>query len=456
MEIEGQKFNLYDTAGVRESGDFIENIGIIDGVTGEDHTNPVEMSGTITVLGRALDKVAIEIPEDETLQFRGNIDAGYLAEEIEVVYELVEQTAADDEQSDLYNIVLKSTQNITFENEYTGTVVTDTKRFINRLNSADFTFVLTTDDDMDYEIIASNPEIKINPVNNLKDRYEFHFNGKDEGVVDTASEIILGQVKVSGYGTYSFTIDDKAVDEAGDKTTYVHTTEAADSIVETFIPNGNIDAGEGKLVIGSGITGAYIAVPTRDLLINVDFPNAIVDRVIAYNDMTVTVSGGDLTEAIAINLGNDAEKTIIANNDNKKEAYYEAKFVDGAYVVTLTNILTVNNSYNVTVEGAGYRTARYTVTMTENKVLNFWNNVKDNEIEVEEGKESSAKNVTFLAGDIVKDSVINIYDLSAVVSYFGEVDLSETKNAAYAKYDLNRDGKIDSKDVAYVLVSWGK
>ena len=24
----------------------------------------------------------------------------------------------------------------------------------------------------------------------------------------------------------------------------------------------------------------------------------------------------------------------------------------------------------------------------------------------------------------------------------------------YAKYDLNRDGIIDSKDVAYVLVSW--
>ena len=25
----------------------------------------------------------------------------------------------------------------------------------------------------------------------------------------------------------------------------------------------------------------------------------------------------------------------------------------------------------------------------------------------------------------------------------------------FAKYDLDRDGKIDAKDVAYVLVSWG-
>ena len=92
----------------------------------------------------------------------------------------------------------------------------------------------------------------------------------------------------------------------------------------------------------------------------------------------------------------------------------------------------------------------------ESKVLNFWNNVKDNAVEVEEDKETSKKNVTFLAGDIVKDAIINIYDLSAVVSYFGEIDLDENNNKTYAKYDLNRDGKIDSKDVAYVLVSWGK
>ena len=59
------------------------------------------------------------------------------------------------------------------------------------------------------------------------------------------------------------------------------------------------------------------------------------------------------------------------------------------------------------------------------------------------------------AGDIVKDGQINIYDLSAVVSYFGTDNLVEN-HKEYAKYDLNRDGVIDSKDVAYVLVSWGK
>ena len=94
--------------------------------------------------------------------------------------------------------------------------------------------------------------------------------------------------------------------------------------------------------------------------------------------------------------------------------------------------------------------------MTDAKTLNFWTNVKDIAEEVEVGEATSEKNVTFLAGDIVKDNIINVYDLSAVVSYFGTVGLSASNNGEYVMYDLNRDGKIDSRDVAYVLVSWNK
>ena len=131
----------------------------------------------------------------------------------------------------------------------------------------------------------------------------------------------------------------------------------------------------------------------------------------------------------------------------------ELLFANDAYVIERE--LTENTAYTVTVSGAGYRTARYTVNLTNDKTLNFWNNVADNAIEVELGNDAYKKDVTFLAGDIVKDGKINIYDLSAVVSYFGtnnEVDAE----SEYVKYDLNRDGKIDSKDVAYVLVSWGE
>ncbi|MBE6705057.1 MAG: hypothetical protein E7583_07320 [Ruminococcaceae bacterium] len=412
-----------------------DNLGNID-----VSENEVVFYGEINVVGSELNGVKITVPEGETLTLKGSIDDSYIADTITVKYvkKDIDDAGEDtDEQADLYDIVLEGN-----------------KSFINRLNSADLTFVLDADSKMSYEIIASNPEIKINPVNNSDNRYEFHFDGKDN-VTDTDKAIVIGQVKISGYGTYDFEIDAEAKDEADDKTNVVYATEAADSIVETFIPDGAAN-GMGELVITNKIDDAYIAVPTRDLTINVDFPNAVVDRVIAYNDMTVTVSGGDLAADVVIKLGNDAVETNIGGNDNKKVATYEAKFDDGAYVVTVKNILTVNNSYNVTVEGAGYRTARYTVTMTDDKTLNFWNNVKDNAVNVEEKKDSSAKNVTFLAGDIVKDAIINIYDLSAVVSYFGEIDLDENNNKTYAKYDLNRDGKIDSKDVAYVLVSWGK
>jgi len=126
---------------------------------------------------------------------------------------------------------------------------------------------------------------------------------------------------------------------------------------------------------------------------------------------------------------------------------------NNAVYVVEEDRLVLNESYTVTVSGAGYRTARYTVTMTDNKKLNFWNNVKDNKVEIEEGKVSSAVELNFLAGDIVADNNINIYDLSAVVSYFTQ---QATIANGYVKYDLNRDGKIDSKDVAYILVSWGK
>ena len=65
------------------------------------------------------------------------------------------------------------------------------------------------------------------------------------------------------------------------------------------------------------------------------------------------------------------------------------------------------------------------------------------------------KKSNFLAGDIIEDSIINEYDLSAVVSYFGESAPVTVANPFIAAYDINRDGKVDSKDVAIVLAGFG-
>ena len=305
---------------------------------------------------------------------------------------------------------------------------------INRLNTAELTFNLTAsnadDSTVTYEILPVD-KITVTPDNENTNRYMFNFNGKD-GVTDTANEITVGQVRFEGYTKNSATITFKT-DMA--KSFVTATTKDGENVVTYFDGNGTLTADT-----VNKIENVKFAVPTKKLTVNITFPNAIADQAADYQDMKVVISGGDLPENLAYDLGSD-----VANKLN----------ADGAYVLEVEGKLTENTAYTVTVSGAGYRTARYTVTMNENKTLNFWNNVKDTPAVVEEGKDASKKSVTFLAGDIVKDGKINIYDLSAVVSYFG-TNNTVSAESAYAKYDLNRDGKIDSKDVAYVLVSWGK
>ena len=227
----------------------------------------------------------------------------------------------------------------------------------------------------------------------------------------------LGTLTITGVGSGSFDISDIKM--------YKKSKEDSLAVEVVTVPAATMN---------------YNIEPAKaNLTVNVDFPNAINNNVTSYQDMSVNVKGVDFDETYS--LGNDAASVV--------------NFADSKYTLTIEDKLQKNTAYTVTVSGAGYRTTRYTVTMTDNKVLNFWNNVKDNAVNVEEGKDTSAKNVTFLAGDIVKDNTINIYDLSAVVSYFGTQTVTSAASD-YAKYDLNRDGKIDSKDVAYVLVSWGK
>ena len=353
------------------------------------------------------------------------------ADALEVEFEL----ASEAEGEKVYNINLKA----------------NAQGIINRLNSADLTFLFTqVEGNNEYEIIASNSEVAINPVDNSKVRYEFHYNGKDNVLTDTDTVITIGQVKFTGYGKFSFAVDANATTNAA------HSTTMQDNIVDTFVPGGIL--ADGTVVGDFDITDdtikdIVIAVPDRNLTITVDFPNAVKDQAIAYQDMKVVISGGDLAKDITIDLGNDAVETALDIFGKEDAKFAAAMDNNGSYVINVTDALTLNNAYTVTVSGAGYRTARYTVTMTDDKQLNFWNNVMDEAQVVEVGKDSSIAKVTFLAGDIVKDNNINIYDLSAVVSYFGSVSTTEN---GYAKYDLNRDGVIDSKDVAYVLVSWGE
>lgn len=324
-------------------------------------------------------------------------------------------------------------------NTYDLMLVAEDGRYINRLSSAELKFALTlTEGAVDYEIV---PAANINIVDLGENIYGFYFDGINEADA-TGQSLCVGSVVFTGYGSGTF-----ACVEYPDAK--VNTAEYSDNIVDTYIPTGD-GTDTGLLTFGEAIE-LNLQPETSALTINVNFPNAIENNPAAYQQMRATISGGTLTEPRVIAFGTDAAVT-----DPETETF---SFDPDTCTYTYTGAFVKNLTYNVTIEGEGYRTARYTVNLNEDKTLSFWNNVKDAAVAIEMGNDDSEANVTYLAGDIVMNNKIDIYDLSAVVSYFGEIDLNvegETYNEGYAKYDLNRDGKIDSKDVAMVLVSWGK
>ncbi|MBQ4087121.1 MAG: hypothetical protein IJC78_02600, partial [Clostridia bacterium] len=371
----------------------------IDVANNDDVVYTYKSEDMITSLGDAVPEgtVYVNYGRDNQQAYVINADGTIVtAEKVELVF--VKNT--DDPEAldnSVWDLVLRSADD----------------ELINRLNSADFTFSLTSTDDMDYEIVETNDEIEINNVNNLKDRYEFHFKNKDN-VADTATEITIGQVRFTGYGPFLFLVDDA-------DTNAVHATTLKDNIVASYAVNSLIVNSESENLDGDDVFGTVdttIEVPTKDLTVNIAFPNAVENKEIAYQDMKVVVSGDDLAP-VTVDLGSDAGQTDILGVNNRPDAMFTVSFRDGGYVVNFLDALTVNTSYDITVSGAGYRTARYTVRMTDNKTVNFWNNVKDADayMEVSDlGNKAPAK-LNYLAGDIVKDNKINTYDLSAVVSY---------------------------------------
>lgn len=338
----------------------------------------------------------------------------------------VELRPVDDEPSK-YDLYISAEDKGVIENFVSGEFTVDFTAKDTAGNDID-------DADFDYDIISASPEeTTISYINNDDGtrKYkvyldEFYKQNNLEGKTPSwtadpnAKEFKLGTMVINSTANGTVELKDIVMNK--------HNGSKENLVLEMPTENKAVDVAFDTLD------------PTHDLTVNVTFNNKITDQDWEYNDMKVVVSGGDLNADLVYDLGLNGEVELAG---------------DDTYTVLVPE-LTQGRTYNVAVVGEGYRTATYAVEMTEAKTLNFWNNVKDVAAEVEVGEATSEKNVTFLAGDIVKDNIINVYDLSAVVSYFGTVGLSASNNGEYVMYDLNRDGKIDSRDVAYVLVSWNK
>ena len=304
-------------------------------------------------------------------------------------------------------------------------VLVSADKKIYKLNAAQFKFALTKDassaDVITYEIA---PVEKMALIPQKDDVYELHFDGKDGVATDSGKEVKIGTVTFDGFGKFTF----------GATEGKVTATTEQNNLVTEFTTNGTT---KGTLKLGTHET-IELTVPQHTLTINIAMNHKVTDNVKAYQNMTVEISGGNLgTNTKKYELGTDGTPLV--------------KLANGVY--TIKEKLDENGLYTVTVKGAGYRTARYTVALTDDKIMNLWNNVMTAPTEVVVGTGETTQ-TNFLAGDIIRDNIINIYDLSAVVAYFGTNNLvSEHKD--YAKYDLNRDGKIDMMDISIVLTSWG-
>ena len=275
--------------------------------------------------------------------------------------------------------------------------------------------------------------------------YEFNFNPDATGTKLEIGKVTFTATEAEfGFGLVAY-----------DETT-ANTATLLNNIVYSYVPDGDMKV-DGKFNVTDSVIdgGVKIKEETTEVKVVIDFNNKITAGNEAdYNDMKVTLTGsnGDVYEGYV----GSAPATDVADDN----VFY---FENTAEKVEMTFNVKSGYRYTAVVKGEGYRTARYTTVVDDATTLKFWNNAMADEnnnpvlVPIEEYFESSKRDITFLAGDIALDNVIDKYDLAAVVSYFGYDENTEKVDMAdYVKYDLNRDGRIDADDISYVLVSWGK
>ncbi len=239
------------------------------------------------------------------------------------------------------------------------------------------------------------------------------------GETEFVNMLKIGQVKFIGQGTINFSVASGKVATTWQETNLGRYYENADAI----------DAGDNLLLEGATIKGGSVADITRDVVINVTYNHPLVTDKWNNEQITVTLK--------------DAYGEVIVSDDIS-DGY--AAFND----IRIGRI-------TVTLEAPGFRKFVYETTLDEDDddtvVLSFWNDVKKDNHKLSIEKDATAVAHNFVVGDIVMDYIVDKYDLAAVTSYYGMYNIKN--NAKYIKYDLNRDGDIDIRDVQYVLHTMG-
>lgn len=229
---------------------------------------------------------------------------------------------------------------------------------------------------------------------------------------------------------------------------------------ERYIYTETIEDNQVELAKVQNVDSEVFDIPEKKLALTfkVDFgKNVIVSEDADYIGMTIAIKG----------INSDKEYTAKVGKISDEDA------AAGVVGLTLTSAdtatalgsieLPANDRYEFEVSGVGYRTFRGNVLLDTPKTVNLWTyaetdyNADGEEVPFDkaviEGEDTIMKDVTFLVGDIYMDNIVDIYDISAVLSYYGKTGIQTGEK--YVAHDLNRDGKINSADLAYVQVSYG-
>jgi hypothetical protein len=147
-------------------------------------------------------------------------------------------------------------------------------------------------------------------------------------------------------------------------------------------------------------------------------------------DMTVKLKKSDNTE-VTLNIGGYTYDKASGKGTITVEDYKDIK--DG--------------SYQVVVQGLGYMSSQpfsFTVSKSGTQTPAVTFNITD-----------------FTAGDIVNssnqlgsDGKINAYDFNAACTFYSSTKPVNEASSLNRASDLNRDGKVDISDIAYIINNW--
>lgn len=214
-----------------------------------------------------------------------------------------------------------------------------------------------------------------------------------------------------------------------------------------------------ELTVGQVFKFKYdIPEPSKKLEVIVDLSKhyAKVDNAKAYQNMKLRVYSARLG-FIDFDLGTDSVAYSEKNGTLETTGAVAYDTAKKTYTLTLEK-LPAFDKYTVFVSGDGYRDAKVQFDLNEDTTVNFWNNANDSAIaEISKATSGIVKTAkkNFLAGDIIMNGVIDIYDLSAVSSYYGKSNLT-AGDKDFIQYDLNRDGKVNLDDISILLAGWAE